>query len=81
MCSSSTRSVSIGPLGETLTWPPSPLGAVATKNMRWRAIHAASRASIASKTLAIAHGGYRRTDGMLRRIRFSATVPAERTGP
>jgi hypothetical protein len=29
----------------------------------------------------MAHGGYRRTDGMLRRIRFSATLPAERTGP
>ena len=68
-------------LGRDVDVPPSPLGAVATKNMRWRAIHAARRGSIASKTLAIAHGGYRRTDGMLRRIRFSATVPAERTGP
>jgi hypothetical protein len=25
--------------------------------------------------------GYRRIDGMLRRMAFSATLPAERTGP
>jgi hypothetical protein len=29
----------------------------------------------------MAFGGYRRTDGMLSRIRVSVTVPAERTGP
>src|SRR6186997_3119389 len=34
-----------------LTWPPPPLGAVPTKNIRWRPIQAASLSSMASKTL------------------------------
>src|SRR5258707_15521084 len=30
-----TRSVPIGPFGETFTWPPAASGAVATKNSGW----------------------------------------------
>ena len=58
-----------------------PLGAVATKNSCWRPIHSASSGVMASKVLPMSSGGYRRTDGILRRIAFSATLPAERTGP
>src|SRR6266545_7890059 len=52
------RKLSIGRFGETLTCPSPPLGAVPTKNMRWRLIHAASLSSISSKTLPIP-GDYR----------------------
>src|SRR5215211_4364435 len=38
------------PLGETLTWPPSPLGAVATKKTGWASMKARSRSSIASNS-------------------------------
>src|SRR4029079_9284641 len=41
------------PLGETLTWPPSPLGAVATKKTCWRSMNARRESSIASNTLAM----------------------------
>src|SRR4051794_37642398 len=49
---SSTARLSIGPFGETLTCPPA-RGAVPTKKTRWRAIHAARRSSMLSRTLAI----------------------------
>jgi hypothetical protein len=51
--SSSTRSVPIGPFGETFTCPAPSSGAVATKNMCCLAIHSRSGVSIASKTFAI----------------------------
>src|SRR5215204_5120755 len=41
------------PLGETLTWPPAPLGAVATKKTRWRSMNARSESSMASNSLAM----------------------------
>src|SRR4051812_3352582 len=47
------RRLSIGPFGDTLTWPPAPLGAVPTKNSRWRPIQAASLSSMASNTFPI----------------------------
>jgi hypothetical protein len=53
VCGSRIRRLSIGPFGETFTCPSAPLGAVPTKNIRCRAIHAASFSSIASKTLPI----------------------------
>jgi hypothetical protein len=46
--SPSSASVSIGPFGDTFTWPPAPLGAVATKNRRCLQIQSASLPSIAS---------------------------------
>src|SRR5689334_24342620 len=51
VCGSRIRRLSIGPFGETLTCPSSPLGEVPTKNIRCRPIHAASLSSMASKTL------------------------------
>src|SRR3954454_4079046 len=53
VCGSRIRRLPIGPFGETLTWPSSPLGAVPTKNSRWRPIQAASLSSIASKIVPI----------------------------
>src|SRR5215211_3802277 len=54
VCGSRMRRLSIGPFGDTLTWPSAPLGAVPTKNMRWRPIQAASLPSMPGKTLPIA---------------------------
>src|SRR5918994_5999623 len=57
------------PLGETLTWPSAPLGAVATKKTCWRSMNARRPSSMASKTLAttvkLAYGR-RRPDGRRR---------------
>jgi hypothetical protein len=47
--SSITRSVSIGPFGDTLTCPSSARGAVPTKKSAWRAIQARWWSSMRSK--------------------------------
>src|SRR3954453_21386316 len=52
--SPSTRSVPIGPFGETFTRPSAASGAVPTKNIGCAAIHAAIRSSIASNVRATA---------------------------
>src|SRR3712207_5544074 len=51
--SSRTRSVPIGPLGDTFTWPSQSSGAVPTKNNCCAAIHARWCASMPSKTFAM----------------------------
>ena len=51
VCRSSTRSDPIGPLGDRLTWPSAPSGAVATKNSGWALIQALSLSSMRSKVV------------------------------
>jgi hypothetical protein len=48
-----TRKRLLPPLGERFTWPSSPLGAVATKNIGCASMKACSVSSIASKSFAI----------------------------
>src|SRR5947207_14515459 len=64
--------LSIGPFGETLRRPSAPLGAVPTKNMRWRPIHPASLSSIPSKPLPIP-SDYREGFDRRRRLRQLTT--------
>src|SRR3954447_27079302 len=75
--SPSTRSVPIGPFGETFTRPSAASGAVPTKNIGCAAIHAAIRSSIDSNVRATA---LRDLGGGVQLARHARACPLQQVG-